>query len=97
MGRAEIHASPTAFIISIAIALLLSIALGGLRLFVTHRGVAENLQRRRTRSVTDRRGGPLGRCCSFRNALALSWSPAAGLWFAPIANYILIFLKPDHV
>src|SRR5258708_3892554 len=55
--EAEIHASPTAFLISISVALLLGVASGlASVLFVTRRGAAENLLCRRTRSVTDRRG-----------------------------------------
>ena len=56
--EAEVHASPTAFLISISVALLLGIAFGMASVaLVARRGAAENLLRRRTRTFTDRRGG----------------------------------------
>jgi putative ABC transport system permease protein len=56
--EAEVHASPAAFLISILVALLLAGAFGlAPALLLARRGAAENLLHRRTRSVTDRRGG----------------------------------------
>ncbi len=56
--EAEVHASPAAFLIAMLVALLLSAAFGMIpALLVARRGTAENLLHRRTRSVSDRRGG----------------------------------------
>jgi putative ABC transport system permease protein len=55
--EAEVHASPAAFVISMLVALLLAVAFGMMpALVLARRGAAENLLRRRSRSVTDRRG-----------------------------------------
>jgi putative ABC transport system permease protein len=97
----EIHASPTAFLISIGIALLLSTAFGLAPLaFVGRRNISENLLRRYTRSVTDRRTGrirPL--LVSSEMALAFVVIASAGLMVRTYRQLISLDLgfRPDHV
>lgn len=99
--EAEIHASPTAFLISIAIALLLSTAFGlASVVFVGRRGIAENLLRRYTRSVTDRRTGrirPL--LVSSQMALAFVVVAGAGLMVRTYRQLTSLDFgfRPDHV
>jgi putative ABC transport system permease protein len=64
--EAEIHANAMAFLVSIAIALLLSTAFGlASVIFVGRRGISDNLLRQYTRSVTDRRTGRIRPLHSF--------------------------------
>jgi putative ABC transport system permease protein len=97
----EIHASPTAFLMSIAISMLLSVGFGlASVVFVGRRGIAENLLRRYTRSVTDRRKGrirPL--LVSSEMALAFVVVAGAGLMVRTYRQLMTLDFgfRPDHV
>jgi putative ABC transport system permease protein len=99
--EAEIHASPTAFFISISVAFLLASAFGlASVLFVARRGVSENLLRRRTRSVTDRRGGRIrSLLVSSEMALAFLVVVGAGLMIRTYRQLTALDFgfNPDHV
>jgi putative ABC transport system permease protein len=99
--EAEIHASPTAFLVSISIALLLGAAFGLVSvLFVARRGVRDNLLRQGTRSVTDRRGGRVRSLLVFSEmALAFVVVVGAGLMvrtYQQLTSFDFGF-RPDHV
>lgn len=97
----EIHASPSAFLISIGVALLLAVTFGlASAVFVGRRGVAENLLRWRTRSVTDRRGGRV-RSLLVLSEMAIAFVVVAGAGLMARTYRQLTSLdfgfRPDHV
>ena len=99
--EAEIHAGPNAFLISIAIALVLGVAFGMASVAtVARKGIADNLLRRRTRSVTDRRGGQV-RSLLVLSEMALAFIVVAGAGLMVRTYYKLTSLDfgfaPDHV
>ena len=99
--EAEVHASPTAFLISISVALLLGIAFGMASVaLVARRGAAENLLRRRTRTFTDRRGGQVWSLLVL-SEMALAFVVVAGAGLMVRTYHKLTSLDfgftPDHV
>jgi putative ABC transport system permease protein len=99
--EAEVHASPTAFLIAMVGALLLSVAFGMMpALLVARRGSAENLLHRRTRSVSDRRGGRARLLLVYAEmALAFVVVAGAGLMVRSYRQLTLLDFgfRQDHV
>jgi len=99
--EADVHASASAFLVSIGVALTLSVIFGlAAVFFVTRRGVTENLSNRRTRSVTDRRGGR-ARSVLVLSEMALAFVVVAGAGLMARTYRALGSLdfgfRPDHV
>jgi len=99
--EAEIHTTPAAFIISIAVAVTLGILFGlAPAIFISRRGVAANLRESRTRSVTDSRAGRVrGTLVLVEMTLAFVVIVSAGLMvrtYRQLTSMDLGF-RPDHV
>jgi putative ABC transport system permease protein len=99
--EAEVHASPTAFLIAMLAALLLSAAFGMMpALLIARPGSAENLLHRRTRSVSDRRGGRARLVLVYAEmALAFVVVAGAGLMVRSYRQLTLLDFgfRQDHV
>jgi len=100
-SETDIHASPTAFLVSVSAALLIGVLFGlAPALFISRRGVSTNLQQSRTRSVTDQGGGRIRAALALLEmALAFVVVMGAGLMVRTYRQVVSMDLgfHPDHV